>query len=43
VYIRAFSYTYVAVYADRIELHTYKIEDNGESWCMDEDVIQIPS
>ena len=42
VFIKAFSYARAAIYADHIELRAYMIEDSGESWCMDKDIIPIP-
>ncbi len=41
VHIKAFSYVLVEVYAERIELHAYKVEHSGEVWRMDRDTIMI--
>lgn len=43
VHIAAYSFAYIQIYPDRIELHAYKVEHSGEIWRMDQDVIPIPA
>jgi len=42
VYIKAYNYVLVDVYADRITVRAYSFDYDGEVWCMDRDVIPIP-